>query len=118
MTPTDKQFYQTLGQRIACYRKAHGLTQRQLAEILGISQQTLAHYEVGRLRVAVVMLPQLAQAMKISVETLLQTETSTAKTQRGPAFKLQQQIEQIQQLPRTKQKFVSKMLETVLQQAS
>ncbi|MDX1487525.1 MAG: helix-turn-helix transcriptional regulator [Acidiferrobacterales bacterium] len=60
VTPQDKRFYQALGKRIAERRKAQGLTQVELAERLGISQQTLAHYEVGRLRVAVAMLPALA----------------------------------------------------------
>jgi len=37
---------------------------------------------------------------------------------RGPAPKLQQQIERIQQLPRTQQRFVMQMLDTVIAQAS
>ncbi len=40
------------------------------------------------------------------------------RSKRGPASKLQQQIEQIQQLPRAKQRFVTEMLDTVIQQAS
>lgn len=36
---------------------------------------------------------------------------------RGPAPKLQQQLERLRQLPRAKQKFVVEMLETVLRQA-
>jgi hypothetical protein len=39
------------------------------------------------------------------------------REKRGPAPKLQQQIERIQQLPRPQQKFVMRMLDTVLQQA-
>lgn len=33
------------GQRIAQFRKAGGVTKQQLAEALGIAQQTMAHYE-------------------------------------------------------------------------
>jgi len=113
-TPKDKQFYQELGQRIAQFRKAQNLTQQQLAEILGISQQTMAHYEGGRLRVAVVMLPVLAKALSIFVEELID-EPSAAKGKRGPASKLQQQVDQISQLPRAKQKFVTEMLDAALQ---
>ena len=51
MTPDDKRFFKELGGRIAVLRKENRLTQQQLAEMLGISQQTMAHYEVGRLRV-------------------------------------------------------------------
>ncbi len=39
-------------------------------------------------------------------------------TKRGPMPKLQRQIEQVALLPKAKQKFVSEMLETVIQQAA
>lgn len=118
VTPEEKVFYQALGQRIARLRKEQGITQVQLAETLGIAQQTLAHYEVGRLRVAAAMLPSLAKALSVAIEELLGEEPATAKGKRGPAPKLQQQLEQISQLPKTKQRFVMEMLDTVLQQAS
>jgi transcriptional regulator with XRE-family HTH domain len=117
MTPQDKRFYQELGQRIAGFRKAQNLTQQQLAEILGISQQTMAHYEVGRLRVSVAMLSPLARALAVSVEELIGESSIAHRGKRGPASKLQQQIEKISQLPRAKQRFVIEMLETVIHQA-
>lgn len=116
VTPEDKRFFKQLGARIAESRKENKLTQVQLAEVLGISQQTLAHYEVGRLRVPASMLPTLAQIFGVSVDDLL--GVGNGGTKRGPAPKLQQQIEQLQRLPRTKQRFVMEMLDTVLQQAS
>ena len=114
VTPQDKRFYQALGKRIAERRKAQGLTQVELAERLGVSQQTLAHYEVGRLRVAVAMLPVLARELAVPVEDLVGVPVTKGK--RGPAPKLQRQIEQIQKLPRSRQRFVMQMLDTVLQQ--
>jgi transcriptional regulator with XRE-family HTH domain len=116
VTASDRGFYRALGQRVAAARKASGITQVQLAETLGIAQQTLAHYELGRLRVAVALLPPLAKALGVTVEELMGEETPSAK--RGPAPKLQQQIERIQQLPRAKQRFVMQMLDTVLAQQS
>ncbi len=101
---------------MAAARKASGLTEVQLAETLGIAQQTLAHYEMGRLRVAVALLPALAKALGVTVEELMGEETPPAK--RGPAPKLQQQIERIQKLPRAKQRFVMEMIDTVLAQQS
>ena len=118
MAPDDKLFYQKLGKRIAAFRKAHGLTQQQLAEILGISQQTMAHYEVGRLRIAVALLQPLTKALAISVEELLEDEAKSKKGKRGPTSALEKQIEQISQLPRAKQKFVMEMLDAVIQKAS
>jgi hypothetical protein len=71
---------------------------------------------MGRLRVAVALLPPLAKALGVTVEDLMGEQASPAK--RGPAPKLQQQIERIQQLPRSKQRFVMQMLDTVLAQQS
>ena len=116
MTPQDKAFYQALGQRIAQARKAQDLTQTQLAEELGISQQTMAHYEVGRLRIAVSMLATTAKALAVSVEELMGETTSGGKAKRGPVPTLQRQIDQISLMPRTKQKLVTQMLDAVIQQ--
>jgi len=116
MTPQDKRFYQQLGQRIARLRKAQNLTQQQLADLIGVAQQTLAHYEIGRLRIAVAALPPLAEALGVNVEELLDDQPASDKRKRGPTSKLQQQIEQVSQLPRAKQKFVMEMLDTVIQQ--
>ena len=120
MTVKDKRFYQEMGNRIADFRKAQGLTQQQLAESLGISQQTMAHYEGGRLRVAVAMLPPLAHALAVTFDELMgkPVHKKNAMSKRGPAPILQQQIEQISKLPRSKQKFVIDMLDTVIQRAS
>jgi transcriptional regulator with XRE-family HTH domain len=114
MAPQDKVFYQQLGQRIARLRKAQNLTQQQLAELIGVAQQTLAHYETGRLRIAVAALPPLAEALGVNVEELLDDQPTNDKRKRGPASKLQRQIELIGQLPRAKQKFVMEMLDTVM----
>ena len=116
MTPQDKRFYRELGQRIAICRKARSLTQVQLAEQLGIAQQTLAHYEGGSLRISVVLLQQVIQVLDVSFEELVGEPTTKAAKKRGPSSKLQQQIEKVQQLPRSKQKFVSEMLDTVIRQ--
>lgn len=115
MAPEDKVFYKQLGQRIAQHRKAQGLTQVQLAEILGIAQQTMAHYEGGHLRIAVALLSSLASALSVSVEDLI-NEAPNTKKKRGPASILQRQIEQIGLMPRAKQKFITEMLEALIKQ--
>ena len=115
MTPQDKRFYQELGQRIATLRKAQGLTQMQLAEHLGIAQQTMAHYEGGTLRIAVALLKSVAEVLQVSVEELVDAEIPT-KSKRGPTSKLQRQVEQVRLMPRAKQKFISDMLEALIKQ--
>lgn len=118
MTQDEKLFFKQLGARIAQLRKERGLTQTQLAEILGLTQQMVASYEVGRRRVPVSLLPAIADALTISVEELIGRSPARAAARRGPAPKLQQQFERIGQLPKAKQRFVMEMLETVLTQTS
>lgn len=115
MTSDDKAFFVALGQRIATLRKERNLTQQQLAEQLGIAQQTLAHYEGARLRVPASMLPTLAGLLAVEIDELIGYQAKRA-TKRGPAPKLAQHMERISQLPRTQQQFVMKMLDTVLAQ--
>ena len=117
MTQDEKDYFKELGSRLAQLRRAAGLTQVQLAETLGISQQMVASYEVGRRRIPVSMLPALAQALKVQVDALLGSP-ARAQARRGPASQLQRSIERIGELPKPKQRFVLEMLETVLAQAS
>lgn len=115
----DEQFFKAMGSRISQARKGQGLTQQQVADALDIPQQTYAHYEVGDVRVPASMLPLLSQILGLSPEELLGHHTShkKAKPKPGPASKLDQQIERIRQLPRTKQHFITEMLEIALAQA-
>lgn len=120
VSATERAFYVELGQRIATLRKAQGLTQVQLAEAMGVAQQTLAHYEAGRLRLLVGALPNLASQLGVAVEELVGT-SSTAKRatgKRGPQPKIAQQLEQIRALPVTKQRMVAQMIDAVLAQAT
>ena len=116
MAAKEKSFYAGLGRRIADRRKAQGITQVELAKELGIAQQTMAHYEGGVSRIAVETLAQLATALDTNVEDLIGASAKRGANKRGPAPKLQQQLERITQLPKAQQRFVIQMLDTVLQQ--
>lgn len=112
----ERAFFIDLGARIAHLRKEEGITQVQLAELLGTSQQTITAYEVGRRRVPVSSLPKIAKLLGVSVEALIGEEAKPGK--RGPAPKLQQQLERITRLPKTQQRFVMQVIDSVIAQAS
>lgn len=114
LTQEEKVYFKALGARIAQRRKSAGMTQVQVADALGIAQQTYASYEVGRRRIQVALLPILAQTLTMDIETLLGAPPSKGRGKRGPVPKYQQQIEQISQLPRAQQRWVMQMLETAL----
>jgi transcriptional regulator with XRE-family HTH domain len=116
MTQEEKAFFKALGARIAASRQDSGMTQVQLAQTMGVSQQTIASWEVGRRGVPVSNLPLLARTLGLSVETLIGEKA--APTKRGPTPKMQQQIERLSRLPQAKQRVVMEMLEGFLNQAA
>ncbi len=69
-------------------------------------RNTIAPYE----------LPTIAKLLGVALEELIGETPKPGK--RGPAPKLQQQMERIHQLPKARQKFVMEMIETVLSQAN
>ena len=116
MMSQENSFYIDMGKRIAQFRKAQNMTQTQLANALGIAQQTMAHYEGGKLRIPVAFLTTLATLLAVSIEDVIGEPAKAAKGKRGPTPRLQRQVELISQLPRAKQKFVMEMLDAVIQQ--
>jgi len=81
---------------------------------LGISQQLVAAYEAGVRKIPASLLPVLSKMFAVSVEELLGMTDKPAK--RGPASTLQRQLEQVNHLPRSKQKLTIEMLDAVIQQ--
>ena len=118
MTSTDRQFGKELGRRLAQLRQDAGLTQHVVAAHLGVAQQTLAHYEVGRLRLRVAFVPTLAALFGVPTDVLLGvTDSGPRSGKRGPPSKLQRQFERVSRLPKAQQQVVLAMLDGVLQQA-
>ena len=118
MAIKHEAFFKEMGARIAQARKERGLTQQQLADALGISQQTLAHYEVGRVGVGAPMLPRLSELLDLSFdEILLGQPTVRLPGKRGPASRLEQQLDAVTRLPKAKQKVVSELLDSVIVKA-
>ncbi len=115
MSPDENQYFKAMGRRVSQRRQELGLTQVQLAEALGIAQQTYACYEVGTRRIPVSLLPALARALTIETDALL-GETVKGRTKRGPASVFQRHIERISELPKAKQRLVLEMLEGVFAQ--
>ena len=105
----ERQFFVAMGERIAQLRKAHNLTQAQLAEVLGVAQQTVQGYEAGSRRIPVSTLPVVAQTLAVSLDELFGSQAKAVRasgSKRGPVPQWQQHIESISRLPRSRQQFV------------
>lgn len=119
MPAKHEAYFKELGARIAKARKERGLTQQALADSLGIAQQTLAHYEVGRIGVGIAMLPTLAELLDLSFdEILLGHPTIRLPGKRGPASRFEQQIDAVARLPKGEQRIVTRFLDTMIAQSA
>lgn len=70
----------TLGAFIALLRKEKGLTQRQLAELLNVSDKTVSHWECDETSPDISLLPLLAQSLGVTVDELLSSEKKPPQT--------------------------------------
>mgnify|MGYP002673348317 CR=1 FL=1 len=73
--------YYAIGQRIRKYRKAKGLSQEQLAEIVDISTTHMSHIETGNTKLSLQVFADLAEALQVNVDSLL-TDVNEASKQR------------------------------------
>ncbi|MGE3583122.1 MAG: helix-turn-helix transcriptional regulator [Hyphomonadaceae bacterium] len=113
MDAKEEKFFQELGARLKDARKAHAMTQVELSDRLGIPQQTLARYETGESRISLALLFEISRILRFSVDDMLAGRMG-ARSKRGPASKLELQLDAIARLPRSKQRFISEMLDAVL----
>lgn len=65
--------YYEIGQRIRKYRKAHGFSQEELAEKVGISTTHMSHIETGNTKLSLPVLVDLASVLEVRTDDLLNT---------------------------------------------
>ncbi len=70
----------TLNDRIKNRRKELGLTQKELADILSISDKTVSRWESGNQMPDAILLPDLAQALNITINDLYGMEDNIENT--------------------------------------
>lgn len=63
--------YREIGRRIRKYRKAHGLSQEQLAERINISVTHMSHIETGNTKLSLPVLVDIACALEVQTDDLL-----------------------------------------------
>ena len=64
----------TLGSFIALLRKSRGMTQRELAEKLGVSDKTISHWERDESAPDISMIPVIAEIFDVTCDELLKGE--------------------------------------------
>ena len=71
--------YYEIGQRIRKYRKAHQLSQEELAERVGISATHMSHIETGNTKLSLPVLVALASVLEVGTDDLLFENTRATR---------------------------------------
>ena len=99
------------GARLLALRKEAGLTQLELAELVGDTQVNISFWERSDKPPRSDVLPKMAKALGVSVDDLLRNTTRHAKRSSAPAGgQVQKAFDEVRKLPRRQQK---KIIETV-----
>lgn len=100
------------GKRVAAARQERGLTQRELADRIGVNLRMMEYYERRANNVKSDIVKALAHTLNVSTDELL--GVNTPKSKPGPKSKLRKQIDKVEQLPRSRQQFVTQVLDQLL----
>lgn len=74
----------TLGSFIAVLRKSRGMTQRELAEKLGVSDKTVSHWERDESAPDISMIPVIAEIFDVTCDELLKGEKAKDTNETTP----------------------------------
>ena len=77
----------SIGENIANYRKVNGLTQGQLGELLGVTNQAVSKWELGVSMPDIMLLPRIAEALEINIYDLYGT-TKNSQVHKGQIQKI------------------------------
>jgi transcriptional regulator with XRE-family HTH domain len=102
------------GPRLAELRKAAGFTQTAFAAEIDVSQRMMAYYESPTAHPPANLLPTMAQALGVSIETLLGTET--AKRRAKPSdTRMQRRLQQLEKLPPEERRQILQVLDAFIE---
>ena len=104
---------ETFGERLARLRKAKGLTQKELADLVGFSQRMMAHYEKHVKRPTPEKLGPIAKALGVTLEELL--GIASVKRQPGAPKNayLRRKLQQVENFAEEDQKAVLTVIDAL-----
>lgn len=114
---------QILGKRLARLRKERGITQVEMAEMLGVSQSNMSDYERGLLRLHGELIMQIVRILNVSSDELLGLNEDATTDDEGPQRATQNKrlltrLKKVEQLPKRDRDALMRTIDTFLTKAS
>ncbi len=107
---------ESIGQRIAKFRKLKGYTQIQLADKIGLTQTLISDYERDKIRPHPEMIIRFALALEVSADQLLGLKEAK-NGGHTPSLKILRRIKNIEELPASQQKVLFQIIDTFIKGA-
>lgn len=102
------------GQRLVSLRQAAGLSQAELARLVGESQANISFWERCDKPPRSDVLPKLAEVLGVRIQDLIEAAGPAAT--RVPVGKVQQLFEEVRKLPRRKQERLVEVVSALLKE--
>lgn len=102
-----------IGKNLKLYRKNRGFTQKDLAESIGVTRETVAAYEAGRGRLLDVTLIDIAKVLKTSSDEILGIK-KVKLTTNDMSLRLIKRMNTIETLPEAQKKRILRNLDDAI----
>jgi transcriptional regulator with XRE-family HTH domain len=106
-----------IGRRLRAVRQARGITQVQLAKVLGTQQTAISQVELGNRGLTIQQVVKLAKALNVSTDAILSQPRGTDHESLPKDRKLLQRIQRIERLPRSEKQALLKTIDAFLKSA-
>lgn len=114
MSKQRRELNRKLGLRLAALRRRRGLTQVDLAEILGVGQSLVSHYERGQTNMDAFTLVKTIEALDVSADELLRFSDAEPATG-SPPRRFLRRLRLIDRLSEREQKALLQTLDAFLE---
>lgn len=105
------------GARLTALRRAAGLTQTELANLVGETQRNIAYWEQADKPPRSDVIPKLAAVLGVNAETLLTADGELVPDRpRSPVGRARQAFEKVARLPRRQQDKIIEIVEAFVAQ--
>jgi len=103
-----RNLFLKIGKKIAFARVEIGLSQQQLSQKVGISQSLLALYELGKRRIPISTLFDIASILSVSLDELLPTNK-----RHGPIPKVDRELSRVKTFSKGEQQVVIDVIKSI-----
>ncbi len=118
MAKAPKSKTETVGQRLARLRNEKGITQKELAALLDVTQSVVSDYENDVLRLHGELLIQLTGILRCSTDEILGVGKAAKTSEAIKNRRLYRRVQQIDKLPKRDQEALLRTIDAFLSKAS